>query len=99
MDFNIAMETGFEVTQAHFYAIPGEAEADDQGADDVYMLVMIWASDLLPNYPEFNRVRKVAYGYDINRHILMRHAMITFGYFLVLSVMGYFVLRTREFAA
>ena len=81
------------------YRITTQQEADDQGADDVYMRVMIWASDLLPNYPEFNTVRKVAYGYDINRHILMRHAMITFGYFLVLSVMGYFVLRTREFAA
>ena len=65
----------------------------------MYMYMMIWVSDLLPNYPEYNTVSKVAYGYDINKHIIARHAMITFGYFLVLSVMGYFVLRTREFAA
>jgi hypothetical protein len=70
-----------------------------KGSDKVSMRVMIWISELMPNYREYNTVKYVAYGYDIDRHIIARHAMITFGYFLVLSVMGYFVLRTREFAA
>ena len=35
MDFNIAMETGFDVTQAHFYAIPGAADAADLGDSDI----------------------------------------------------------------
>jgi hypothetical protein len=54
---------------------------------------------VVPKYPEFNTVRKVAYGYDIRGSILARHLLITLGYFLVLSVMGYFILKTREFAA
>ncbi len=67
--------------------------------DRVYLRSMMLISGHLPNYPEFNTIRKVAYGYDISHHIIARHMVITFGYFLVLSVMGYFVLRTREFAA
>jgi hypothetical protein len=67
--------------------------------DRVYLRAMMLISGHLPNYPEFNTIRKVAYGYDISNHIIARHTVITFGYFLVLSVMGYFVLRTREFAA
>jgi hypothetical protein len=67
--------------------------------DHFYMQGMTGISRVLPNYPEFNTVRKVAYGYDINHNIIARHCVITLGYFLVLSVMGYFVLRTREFAA
>jgi hypothetical protein len=67
--------------------------------DRIYLRAMMLISGHLPNYPEFNTIRKVAYGYDISNHIIARHTLITFGYFLVLSVMGYFVLRTREFAA
>lgn len=67
--------------------------------DNVYMKAMGYVSGLLPDYPKFNTVRKVAFGYDIRTGILARHLLITLGYFLVLSVLGYFILKTREFAA
>ncbi|MDE0739763.1 MAG: choice-of-anchor D domain-containing protein [Planctomycetota bacterium] len=35
MDFNIVMETAFDVSQAHFYAIPGGAEAANLGDSDI----------------------------------------------------------------
>ena len=35
MDFNIVMETGLDVSQAHFYAIPGNPEAADLGDSDI----------------------------------------------------------------
>jgi len=35
MDFNIVMETEFDVTQAHFYAIPGNPEAANLGDSDI----------------------------------------------------------------
>jgi hypothetical protein len=67
--------------------------------DRAFMAAMGYVADVVPKYPEFNTVRKVAYGYDIRGSILARHLLITLGYFLVLSVMGYFILKTREFAA
>jgi len=53
----------------------------------------------LPRYPEFNTGDKVAYGFNIDNGLVARHFLITLAYFFVISVIGYFILKTRELAA
>ncbi|MCP4817172.1 MAG: hypothetical protein GY888_32050, partial [Planctomycetaceae bacterium] len=48
---------------------------------------------------EFNTVDKVAYGFNIDNGLVARHCLITLAYFFVISVIGYFILKTRELAA
>jgi len=67
--------------------------------DAAYLNTLTTATHILPRYPEFNTVDKVAYGFNINNSLVARHCLITLAYFFVIAVLGYFILRTRELAA
>jgi len=67
--------------------------------DAAYLNVLTTATYVLPRYPEFNTVDKVAYGFNIDNGLVARHCLITLAYFFVISVIGYFILNTRELAA
>ena len=70
-----------------------------ESIDAAYLNTLTTATYILPRYPEFNTVDKVAYGFNINNSLVARHCLITLAYFFVIAVLGYFILRTRELAA
>ncbi len=52
--------------------------------------------------PDFNSLGAsdfVAYGVDLFDGLLLRQIVITFGYFVMTTIVGYFFLKTREIAA
>ena len=53
----------------------------------------------LPNYTEFNTTNHVAYGFDITMDMLARHGALAAATFITVTLIGYFVLKTRELAA
>lgn len=64
----------------------------------VYSLDAVATS--LPNLPKMvGTAEYAASGYDIFNSLLARHAVATFGYFLLAFLIGYFFLKTREIAA
>jgi len=70
-----------------------------EAVDVVFMQAVRLASNVLPNYGEFNTVPWVAYGYNIEGRLLAMHVLMSFAYFCVVAVIGYFFLKTREVAA
>jgi hypothetical protein len=70
-----------------------------QGTDVVLMLGMRLVTNLLPDYASFDTTRYVAYGYNIQAALMGQHLSITLAYLLVVTLLGYFLLRTREIAA
>jgi hypothetical protein len=54
---------------------------------------------MLPRFYDFNTSRFVADGYNINGGLLAQHLAVTMAFCVVLTVIGYFFLRTREIAA
>jgi ABC-type transport system involved in multi-copper enzyme maturation permease subunit len=53
----------------------------------------------IPSFGQFNTSEFVAYGYNIPGSLVLRHLTIVFAYFLLTSLIGYFLLKTRELAA
>ena len=80
-------------------ALPEVPKRIVKSLDSAYLNVLTTATHILPRYPEFNTVDKVAYGFNINNSLVARHCLITLAYFFVIAVLGYFILRTRELAA
>ena len=70
-----------------------------EALDGAYLWTMNVVSQIAPRYPEFNTADKVAYGYDISMDLLLRHLTVTLGYFMVISIIGTLILRSREVAA
>jgi hypothetical protein len=70
-----------------------------RAVDFVFMHAMQLASNVLPNYQEYNTVAWVAYGYNIEVALLSMIVLKALVYFLVVSPAGYFFLKTREVAA
>jgi hypothetical protein len=79
--------------------LEGPAAPVIQGIDAVFLWLMRVALTVLPRFNDFNTSKFVAEGYNIYGGLMAQHAVITLTYCLVLSVMGYFFLRTREIAA
>lgn len=67
--------------------------------DFVMMQAMNAMTYLLPDYGKFSTADYVAYGYNIDFNLIAQHATMGLTYFLVISVIGYFCLKTREIAA
>ena len=80
-------------------ALPEIPKRIVKSLDAAYLNVLTTATHILPRYPEFNTVDKVAYGFNINNSLVARHCLITLAYFFVIAVLGYFIFRTRELAA
>ena len=54
---------------------------------------------ILPNYESFRLSSWVANGYDIFNELIWRHVLMTFAYVTGISVLGYFILKSREIAS
>ena len=69
------------------------------GFDWVVANMLGLAARLLPDFTTFDNSLYVASGYNISPHLLAAQATVALGFFLVLAVAGYFLLKTREIAA
>jgi hypothetical protein len=67
---------------------------------DAVIMFFVWvAARVFPDFGSFNTSRFVAYGYNIDENLLAQHCLITLAFVLVLSVYGYFFLKSKEIAA
>jgi len=61
---------------------------------------LMWAVvQVLPNFSNFDTSRYVAYGYNIDGNLLAQQGLITLMYTIGLTIVGYFILKSREIAA
>jgi hypothetical protein len=67
--------------------------------DSVFLWFIDKAVLMLPRFGDFNTSRFVADGFDIYNDLLAQHLAVTLAFCLVLTIVGYFFLRTREIAA
>lgn len=67
--------------------------------DSVLMLFVQGVSQAMPDCGQFNTANFVAHGFDIPFDLMAQHFTITLAYAMVVSVAGYFFLKTREIAA
>jgi hypothetical protein len=67
--------------------------------DAVFMFFMWLAARVFPDYTSFNTSRFVAHGFNIDGNLLAQHCLITLAFVVVLSIFGYFFLKSREIAA
>jgi hypothetical protein len=70
-----------------------------KGADWVLLWIMQATTTLIPNLGDFDSTRYVAYGYNIDANLLSQQTSVTLAFALAASVVGYFMLKTREIAA
>jgi hypothetical protein len=67
---------------------------------DTVMKPLIWiVARILPDFSHFNTSAYVAYGYNISANLMAQHCLVTLVFVLVLTVYGYFFLKSREIAA
>jgi hypothetical protein len=78
---------------------PGVTTAAMQGTDTVLMFFMRLITALLPDFSNIDTSRYVADGYYISATLIGQHLLMTVGYLLVITTLGYFLLKTREIAA
>jgi hypothetical protein len=70
-----------------------------EGLDAVLMRTLQAATYALPDYNQFNTVMYVADGYSIFPDLVAQQVTMALVYFLVVMIVGYFCLKTREIAA
>ncbi len=76
----------------------GGAESAVQGADGVLRFLMQSIAQVLPDFSAFSTVDFAAYGYDVPADRVFQDLTTCLAYVVGLSVIGYFLLRTREVA-
>ena len=59
---------------------------------------MVSVAQLLPDFSSFDATRYAADGFNMPSTLLLQHLTVCAGYVLGLTVLGYFLLRTREVA-
>ncbi|MCA9179016.1 MAG: hypothetical protein KDB14_31345 [Planctomycetales bacterium] len=62
-------------------------------------VIMMAVTHFAPKFSDFNTANYLAEGYDINGHLVAAQATTCFTYLVVMAVVGYFFLKTREIAA
>ncbi len=77
---------------------PGPGTTLIQGIDDVLQFFMQGLAQLLPDFSALSTIGFAAHGYDIPGDLIAQDLTICLGYIVGLSVLGYFLLRTREIA-
>jgi hypothetical protein len=77
----------------------GVTTAAMQGTDTVLMVVMHGVTVLLPDYADVDTTQYVADGYYIPFDLIGQHFFITMAFAVVITILGYFLLKTREIAA
>ncbi len=75
--------------------LEGTIKFIDQGA----LSILSALTSALPNFQSLNTSDFVAYGINIFGDLVARHGVITLGYLALTTIIGYFFLKTREFAA
>lgn len=70
-----------------------------QGVDAVLMGIMRAVSSVLPDFSKLASANFVTSGFDVPADLVVQHLLIAIGYFVILSCIAYFFLRTREIAA
>jgi hypothetical protein len=56
-------------------------------------------ANLLPNYRWFDTSKFVAYGMNIDADATGQHLTLALAYIIVVLIVGYFFMKTREIAA
>lgn len=69
-----------------------------QGVDAVLQQLMVSVAQVLPDFRTFDATRFAADGYNMPLDLLLQHLTICLGYVIGLTILGYFLLRTREVA-
>jgi len=67
--------------------------------DRVLMYLMWLAAKIIPDFTGFNTSKFVAYGFNIDGNLVAEHCVVAAAFVLVLSIYGYFLLKSREIAA
>jgi hypothetical protein len=70
-----------------------------KGLDFVFMQVMQLFTVILPNYLHFSTADYVAHGFNITPGVMSMMMLRTLAYFVVVSLIGFFFLKTREVAS
>jgi hypothetical protein len=70
-----------------------------QGFDWNFMMFMQALTGMLPNYGKFSTTQYVAYGYNIDGSLMSIQLLTAFCYVFVVSLIAYYLLKTREIAA
>ncbi|MBM3998597.1 MAG: ABC transporter permease [Planctomycetes bacterium] len=78
---------------------PWLAELIIKSLDAAMLGSMLAVTRMLPDFAFFDTTKYLAYGFDIDNALLAQQATIVAGYMLVLTIVGYFFLKTRELAA
>jgi hypothetical protein len=67
---------------------------------DLGLMSLMWAgSQMLPNFSYFDTSDYVAYGFNIEWNLLLQQTTSALAFMAVLTIVGYFFLKTREIAA
>ena len=77
---------------------PGAATTSIQRIDDVLQFFMQGLAQLLPDFSALSTISFAAHGYNIPGDLVAQSLTICLGYVIGLSILGYFLLRTREIA-
>jgi hypothetical protein len=78
---------------------PGLTSEAVQTFDSMFMGIMQTVTGMIPDFGKFTNANYVAYGYDIPIDTILVQLLTGLSYLVVVSVAGYFFLKTREVAA
>ena len=70
-----------------------------KGIDVVFLWFLGALAVALPNFPSFSTTKYVAYGYNVAPEFMLILFLKTGAYVLIVSMIGYFFMKTREIAA
>jgi hypothetical protein len=70
-----------------------------KGLDVVFLWFLGTLAVAMPDYTSFSTADFVAYGYNITPSLVVMHLLKAGAYVLIISMIGYFFLKTREVAA
>jgi len=77
---------------------PGAGTSLIKVLDHILQFFMQGLAQLLPDFSALSTISFAAHGYDIPGDLVAQNLTICLGYVIGLSVLGYFLLRTREIA-
>jgi len=67
---------------------------------DLFLMSLMWAaSQMLPDFSYFDTSDYVAHGFNIEANLLLQQTTAAMAFIAVLTIVGYFFLKTREIAA
>jgi hypothetical protein len=79
--------------------MPRPAEITIKSIDALLMAVMLAITRIMPDFRHFNTADYLAYGYNISGDLIAQQLTIALGYVVILTIAGYFFLKTREVGA